>query len=153
MKLDSIKTDQRLYVIAYGKGYSCLGFEVVAERTKRLFDELQRRGLAPQSYLLTAALGTNDAFEYYNILMQMAEQHHKLTGYRFACELTPELIGKEGWRVEVVTSYGETERFWVGKSTGWMPCHLQIERRNSSGGAAVCGAPFKSLRIVSNSRR
>lgn len=37
-------------------------------------------------------------------------------------------------RVEV-TGKDYKLRFWVGKSTGWKPCYLEILRRNSSGGA------------------
>lgn len=48
--------------------------------------------------------------------------------------LTPQLVGLEGWRVEVTTDYGETRRFIVGRSTGWKPIHLEIARRDSSGG-------------------
>ena len=48
--------------------------------------------------------------------------------------LTPQLVGLEGWRVEVVTTYGKTRRFIVGRSTGWTPIHLEIPRRDSSGG-------------------
>lgn len=48
--------------------------------------------------------------------------------------LTPQLLNHEGWRVEVVTTYGETRRFYVGRSTGWKPCHLEIKRRDSDGG-------------------
>jgi hypothetical protein len=48
--------------------------------------------------------------------------------------LSPQLIGLEGYRVEVVTNYGETRRFIVGRSSGWKPCHIEIPRRNSSGG-------------------
>lgn len=51
--------------------------------------------------------------------------------------LTPQLIDHEGWRVEVVTTYGETRRFYVGKSTGWQPCHLEIKRRDSLGGVSA----------------
>lgn len=52
-------------------------------------------------------------------------------------DLTPQLTGLEGWRVEVVTTYGETRRFIVGKSTGWKPCHLEIARRDSTGGGGA----------------
>ena len=38
--------------------------------------------------------------------------------------LTQQLIGLEGWRVEVETTYGETRRFIVGRSSGWIPCHI-----------------------------
>ena len=48
--------------------------------------------------------------------------------------LTPQLIGLEGWRVEVITTYGETRRFIVGRSSGWIPCHIEIKQRNSHGG-------------------
>jgi hypothetical protein len=48
--------------------------------------------------------------------------------------LTPQLIGLEGWRVEVVDADGTRKRFQVGKSTGWRPCHLEISRRNAFGG-------------------
>jgi hypothetical protein len=51
--------------------------------------------------------------------------------------LSWQLIGLEDYRVEVETAYGETRRFIVGKSTGWKPCHLEIARRNSSGGPAA----------------
>jgi hypothetical protein len=54
--------------------------------------------------------------------------------------LTPQLIGLEGWRVEVMTapsSYsqgGTIKRFNVGRSTGWRPCHLEIFNRRAIGG-------------------
>ncbi len=56
---------------------------------------------------------------------------------RSADGLTPQLVNLEGWRVEVVTTYGETRRFYVGKSTGWKPCHLEISRRNVYGGPSA----------------
>ncbi len=37
--------------------------------------------------------------------------------------LTRELLGFEGWRVEVIRPDGEKDRFIVGRSTGWRPCH------------------------------
>jgi hypothetical protein len=51
--------------------------------------------------------------------------------------LSPQLAGLEGWRVEVVTTYGEKRRFIVGKSTGWRPCHLEVKNRRSMGGSAA----------------
>jgi hypothetical protein len=52
-------------------------------------------------------------------------------------DLTPQLIGLEGWRVEVVTDYGEKRRFIVGKSTGWKPIHLEVYNRRSLGGGGA----------------
>jgi hypothetical protein len=66
--------------------------------------------------------------------------------------LTPQLVGLEGWRVEVVDKWGEKRRFIVGRSTGWKPCHLEISRRTSLGGSAVMGAPFQSVRQLNRVR-
>lgn len=63
-------------------------------------------------------------------------------------ELTPQLLGLEGQRVEVVDSYGDTRRFYVGRSTGWRPIHIEVKRIDSLGGSAVTGAPFKSVTVV-----
>jgi hypothetical protein len=60
-------------------------------------------------------------------------------------DLSPQLISWKGWRVEVVTSYGETRRFIVGQSTGWKPCHLEIKTRRSMGGMAA-DKEYKSVR-------
>src|SRR3954469_5124226 len=48
--------------------------------------------------------------------------------------LSPQLKGREGFRVEVVTTYGETRRFIVGRSSGWIPCHTELPRRDSRSG-------------------
>ena len=61
--------------------------------------------------------------------------------------LSPQLIGLEGYRVEVVTTYGETRRFIVGRSTGWIPCHLEIARRSSYGGVSA-EKMYKSVRVL-----
>lgn len=49
--------------------------------------------------------------------------------------LSPQLVGLEGWRVEVI-DVGHTvkRRFIVGRSTGWRPCSLEISRRSACGG-------------------
>lgn len=57
--------------------------------------------------------------------------------HRDLSDLSPQLAGLEGWRVEVVTTYGETRRFIVGRSTGWKPVHIEIATRRSMGGVAA----------------
>jgi hypothetical protein len=59
--------------------------------------------------------------------------------------LSPQLVGLEGWRVEVETTWGSTRRFIVGRSTGWIPIHLEVSRRDSSGGGAA-DREYKSVR-------
>jgi len=60
-------------------------------------------------------------------------------------ELTPQLTGLEGWRVEVITDYDEKRRFIVGKSTGWKPIHLEVSRRSALGGGGA-EKHYKSVR-------
>lgn len=62
--------------------------------------------------------------------------------------LTDQLRGLEGWRVEALDAAGETpRRFYVGKSTGWRPCHLEIARRTSSGGSPARNSYFAIRRL------
>lgn len=51
--------------------------------------------------------------------------------------LTKQLIGLEGWRVEIESLYGDTRRFYVSRSTGWAPCHIEVKTRRSMGGFAA----------------
>lgn len=60
-------------------------------------------------------------------------------------DLTPQLIGLEGWRVEVETEGGSVYRFQVGRSTGWRPCHIALHNARSHGGGSVSGTPFKRV--------
>ena len=66
---------------------------------------------------------------------------------------------ESGQRVEVTwkpgyedfTGYGcrtdgRKARFYVGKSTGWVPIYLMILKRNSLGGAAILSGAVESIR-------
>jgi hypothetical protein len=149
--LSKINHEQGLFVFLHGKGkgsfYTCLGFDVCNDRASKLAKELNRLDLIPTSR------GDEEALGKYDQALELARVANRQTGWRSQSELTPELIGLEGCRVEVVDCYGEKRRFWVGKSTGHVPCHLEIARRTSSGGPAVGGSPFKSVHVVSGERR
>lgn len=144
-RLASINRDQRLYVLHCGTGYTCLGFDVCEERKGKLATELGVK-------LAGHRIGTRAAYTEYRRLVEIAGQRNRSTGWRSESELTPQLKGLEGHKIEVVTSWGERHRFIVGKSTGFIPCHLALCRRDSSGGPAVVGAPFKSVRRLERVR-
>jgi hypothetical protein len=136
-----INRKQKLYVIPEGKGYSCLGFGVCADRSHKMADWL--------SVLRSAGRrGTKAAYAEYERLTELCRLRCEANRERCPIELTPQLIGLEGKRVEVVTSWGERMRFYVGKSTGWMPIHLAIARRDSTGGGGVVGGPFQSVKVL-----
>ena len=141
-----INRKQRLFVLPVnGGGYTCLGFAVCEERIRSLATEMN---VQPQPH----RKGTRAAYSAYSRLVELARQKNQETGWRSQSELTPELMGLEQKRVEIVDRWEQKRRFYVGKSTGFIPVHLEIARRDSSGGPAVMGAPFKSLRIVAGAR-
>ena len=142
----TLETERRLYVIHTTRGYSCLGFDICEGWTQALEREL---GIRAPSH----TIGTLDAYRVYLGLIDEARRRNQQTTWQSSSQLTSQLVGLEGCRVEVVDVYNETRRFYVGKSTGFIPCHLEIARRNSSGGPAVTGAPFKSVRILPAPRR
>lgn len=140
-----VNKEQQLYVIPCGNGYSCLGFDVVVSRTSKLAAEL---GVATKKL----KKGSKGAYKEYTRVLSLAKKRHEDTGWRSKIDLIPEFIGKEGERVEVITSYGEKLRYYIGKSTGFIPCHLEILKSNSSGGGPVCGYPFKSVSFLGKFR-
>lgn len=141
----------RLYTIpAGGGGYSCLGFDVLENRGVKLAAELDKPWSKPDFSTVEKAMLAYNAYE---LLIEQARQIHKTIGRKFTCELTPELIGLEGKRVEVVDCWGEKRRFYVGKSTGFIQIHLEIARRDSTGGGAAIGSPYKSIRVIEGKAR
>lgn len=146
----TINEEQRLYVIPCGEGYTCLGFDVCEKRTVALARELAALG---ESIPQPEAVGTLGRYRQYKALVAVALAHNRATGWRSKSELTPELVGYEGKRVEVRHRWGtdkavEVVRFIVGKSTGWIPCHLEIKTKGSTGGGAVCLGEILSVRTV-----
>lgn len=141
----TVNAEQRLYVIPAGSGYSCLGFDVLVERYERLAAEINLPAFWPS--FPKELIGTLEGYAQYETLMSVAAG----TKRRFTCELSPQLIGLEGHRVEAITTDGETRRFIVGKSTGWIPIHLEIPRRDSSGGFGA-SREYRSVRDLGKVR-
>lgn len=135
------------YTIKTGCGYSCLGFDVLEKRYKLLHAELLELGDSslvefPEEY------GTIERYNQYQRLLDHARNYYKQTGHRFACELVPQLRGLEGKRIELTYPTGDKTRFNVGKSTGWIPCHLEIKTSRSSGGCAVYFPEGTTIRVI-----
>lgn len=144
MKTVTINKEQGVYVIPSGNGYTCLGFDVCITRAAKLAAELNE--------LFSAKRGTMQAYNEYNRLLDVAKLKHIKTGWRSKSELIPEFIGNEGKRVEIIDKYEEKRRFYIGKSTGFIPCHLEILKSNSSGGGGITGYPFKQITFLNKYR-
>ncbi len=153
----TINEEQGLYVLSERYGYSCLGFAVAEEKTNAIINELVLRGRLTrgEAHLMYAReedRGTPEGYALYAQALSQARNYATAHHTQLLCGLTPQLIGLEGKRVKVVDCYGEKRRFKVGKSTGWIPCHLELHNARSHGGGAVTGAvtgaPFKSVVVV-----
>jgi hypothetical protein len=142
-----MNTERELYIIPCGDGHTCLGFDVLLQRHKAVAEWLRGQGLQAND-LPPEERGTMRAYTAYTALMARAHGYCQRNKLRCPTELTPQLIGLEGRRVEVTDRHGQSRRFQVGRSTGWLPCHLEISRRTSTGGPAVTGAPFQALRVL-----
>lgn len=135
-----VNKEQKLYVFEFGNGFSCLGFNVLDKRARALAAELQEEWKERK--------GTKKAYFHYQELTKKASHKNRITGWKSKSQLHPQLIGLEHMRVEVIDQDGERYRFNVGKSTGFIPCHLQLHNSVSSGGSCVDSRPFKSVRVI-----
>lgn len=151
-QLAKIDHEARLYVQHFGngkqsKGYTCLGFEVLerdgAAICKWLYMTAPRGiiSLSPGAEAVrawhNAPLHSEARFSAYQQLCVAGAANAKAIGRRCDANLSPQLIGLEGHRVEVTDSDGAKRRFIVGKSTGWFPIHLEIAKSNSTGGGGA----------------
>jgi hypothetical protein len=140
----TVNTEQELFAIKEGNGYSCLGFDVTIQRTNAVAVWLNRLDLRN-----TAERGTLESYAQYRRNMAEGARHAAEKRVRCPMELHPKLMGLEGARVMVTHPDGTTERFNVGKSTGWMPCHLRVHNTRSMGGAPVSAREeFTSVTVI-----
>lgn len=138
--LHRIDKERRLYVLSHDHGFTCLGFDVARRLAEGVAAWLGET--TPDSTIW----GSEEGYSAYERLMESGGEYHQRTKKRCDIDLEPQLRGLEAKRVEV-SQGGQRRRFWVGKSTGWMPCHLEIARRNSMGGPAAFG-PYESVRVI-----
>lgn len=148
MQLHNINEDQRLYVIKAGGGFSCYGFDVLNRKAHAVAEWLrtQPRYTGRPAPQIPADVGTAEHFAACAEMLDRGAEFNRMTGERCPAELVPALIGLEGARVEADV-FGERVRFNVGKSTGWMPCHLMIKGR-ATGGESLLADQVKNVRTV-----
>jgi hypothetical protein len=143
----TLNKKEGLYVIPSSSGgYSCLGFKYADKILCAV-----RAWLMDYDARVNPTPGTIAHYRAYAFVMKRGAEHSAKTGERCPAELEPRLVGLEGKRVEVIHK-GEARRFIVGKSTGWLPCHLEIHNRASRGGGAACIFPGDSIRVIEEGR-
>lgn len=153
MKLHSINTEQRVYVMPCGDGFSCYGFDVLDRKARAVAEWMRAKnshtaGVDARDVLRDwPETGTAAHFARCAAIMAAGADFNSRTGERCPAELVPAFIGREGERVEC-DYYGERVRFYIGKSTGWMPAHLRIRTRRSSGGEALSASAISNVRFI-----
>lgn len=153
----SVNAEQEVYVIPNGGGYSCYGFDNTLDEIDRITTELVGRGVMGETDAATVvklSQGMRGNLGVYQSLLNLRQRLKAVCeaqGDTAVCGLSPQLVGLEGYRVEVEDMHGETRRFIVGKSTGWLPIHLEIARRDSSGGMGA-SREYKSVRSIERVR-
>ena len=155
MELHEIDGENELYVYINLDG-SCgtIGFNRASIIAQKVYLWLEMSHQTPP-------VGTREAFDYYVTAMRIGQTHYMETKEKCEAELDHRFTQyyESGERVEVewkdgyedYTGYGartdgKKGRFYVGKSSGWMPIYLMIQRRDSHGGGAISPASVKSIR-------
>lgn len=138
----TLNTKDSLYVIGFSAGFTCFGFDVCHERSIAMAKWLGVEEPSPSIW------GTLDGYNRNRELVELCRVRFENTGEKCPSELTPQLIGLEGKRVEVVDKWDEKRKFTVGRSTGWIPIHIELKTKMSTGGVGVSGAPFQSVRVL-----
>lgn len=141
------------YIIEHERHYGVLGFDVALDRLERYALDLWQ-DTKPVDELMTRMRqwrGDVRVYEKMRELERALVDRYEETGVRSYADLSPQLTGLEGWRVEVVTLEGTRRRFIVGKSTGPIPCHLEVRRIDSSGGSAA-EREYKSVKTLEHVR-
>ena len=156
MKLHSINTDARLYVMAAGRGFACYGFDVLGRKARGVGAWLAERTNNPHAadaartwlaLIDGEPVGTAGHFELCANILERADIHCSVFGDRCPADLVPALVGLEGKRVSALY-FGERIRFRVGKSMGWLPCHLRLRNARSTGGDALLGEHLSEIRVI-----
>jgi len=148
MSLARIDTERKLYVIDCGGGYSCLGFEHAEKRLKAVAKWMN---WTPQG-IGNDVPGTPEHYARYLLVMREGGKYAHDNATQCDAELIPEFIGLERRRVEVTLPNGEKSRFYIGKSTGWLPCHLEIKSSRSRGGGSVYFPEGSTFRVLKAAR-
>lgn len=148
MSLARIDTERRLYVIDIGGGYTTIGFDFAEKRLRAVAKWMHWNPQDIGNY----APGTPGHYARYLDVMREGGKYAHDNATQCGAELIPEFIGLERRRVEVTLPNGEKSRFYIGKSTGWLPCHLEIKTSRSFGGGAVYYPEGSTFRVLKGSK-
>lgn len=140
--MTQLKIDEQngQYISIQGRGVFPIEIAVLAKRAKAVAQWL---GITEPP----AKTGTPEHYTQCMEMMGKGELHAKRTGLKCDGNLNPQLVGYEGERVSVVDVVGIKRSFWVVRSLGWMPGHLEIQHDNGEDGV-LASDPYQSVVVV-----
>jgi hypothetical protein len=149
----TVDNDHNCYVIhdTNTQSVSALSFSICWDRLFGI-----AAWLGEHSLYHGLVFGTLDVYNSYIEVCRLGEARYAAIGHPCPILLTPSLVGYEGQWVRVYEQHGRRRKFIVGRSTGWLPVHLEIKDRRAYSGHPVTGTPFRSVRVLpcrSHSRR
>jgi len=93
-----------------------------------------------------------DRNEIDKIDVEMFNQYTNDNFYERTYDKTLERLRDNNNRVEITYNFGgqseEKIRCYIGKSTGWIPCYLEIKKSNSTGGGGLLARCIKDIKII-----
>lgn len=142
-----IDPNAEMYVISHPVGVTTMSWANVKNRTERLALNLVMEDYRPPT------TGTREAYDAMKVLEAALKLRYDRTGEKAVAYLSMQLVGLEGYRVEAVDEEGDApRRFIVGKSTGWIPVHLEIRTTRSTGGEPA-RLEYHSVKILEKTNR
>lgn len=148
--LERIDVDERLFVLKSGDGFSCLGFDVVRDRTRQFADLLEQHLLEPIPY------GTVEALKLYNELERSLASSHIAKTRTIYDANTPdglvnvlENVRLANRRIRLFYGDRETGLDWneafeiegyISRTCGPLHCAILVERKSSRGGGIILSA-------------
>lgn len=167
----AINREQGLFVLYSNEPFtsSCLGFEVCRKQIADRFDWLCsstyfdgvvvngfvfNRTIAKHMYPADKITGMGDhelrgMFALHEAVNHQCQLLCRQKNVRCSSDLNPALIGLEDKWVNVIDKFGDEHVFKVGKSTGWCPIHLAIEKAGDDGGGSAPPFPYSFIKIIS----
>lgn len=153
----TINESQRLFVIPCGKGYSCLGFDVVFKRLRDYCSKLGRPAPAPEK---TGTLEQYTQFrEVEAAYIQTAPQDTQFDpDTHMMVKLYLEAYRKTGAKVRLFFGDVDTGRDWlsehdvlgrISRTTGPLKAPILVEENDSGGGIILSACVLKIVDVTS----
>lgn len=148
----SLNMDQKLYVISHGKGYSCLGFDVVEHYITEIARRVKKWGKSLD--LVQAAKGSLERYSQYEEALRTYQGFNDSETW-FDADTEPEVkdvinrLMNTDQKVRVFYGDKKTGRDWMDeydvigvlrRSSGSMKVPLLVAPRALGGGALLTGA-------------